>query len=179
MFEIPTFENAVKDALSRFDSRARDISIEQASYENEYEIFVSWFSQQDRAWTGDLVRLAGLAVYGWMPTILRAEGRNGIKRQVNFDEIATLMLQGEKDKIDLDFLNGSVVGTSKFLHFWRPDYFAIWDSRIRDRLRVSAHENQIECVGRYYRDMRLASKHMGKSLRQIELALFVDKPGAV
>ena len=175
MFETPNFELVVESALRGFETNGRVVSIEQASYENEYDIFVDWFRQQEGKWTGKLVRFAGLAVYGWMPTILRAEGRNGIRRPVNFDNVADLMLKNEKGQIARDFLNGSVVGTSKFLHFWQPDYFAIWDSRIRDRLGVSPYENQMICVERYYRDMRQASEKFEKSLRQIELAIFVDR----
>jgi hypothetical protein len=82
---------------------------------------------------------ASYAVYGWMPTILK----NFDKLEVlsNFvQRIKPLPLQDairtvrcevtNNDGQALQALNNSVVGTSKLLHFVRPDLFPIWDSRI-------------------------------------------------
>jgi hypothetical protein len=82
---------------------------------------------------------ASFAVYGWMPTIL--------KRFEKLDLLSKFILQiqplslAEGIKVvreeatdnggqALQALNNSVVGTSKLLHFVRPDLFPIWDSRI-------------------------------------------------
>ena len=74
-------------------------------------------------------------VYGWMPTMLRFKGP--LKPLLSLAELArrgpgkphdeTLAaLLGEASKT----LNNSVVGTTKLLHFLRPELYAIWDSRV-------------------------------------------------
>lgn len=85
------------------------------------------------------VLAASYAVYGWMPTIL--------KKFEKIDVLSSFILQVKplplaeateaiRDEVTnnggqaLQALNNSVVGTSKLLHFVRPDLFPIWDSRI-------------------------------------------------
>lgn len=82
---------------------------------------------------------AAYAVYGWMPTILkrvdnlaRLSQFMGEVRSLSVNEALPLVREAaavSKDGI-LTSLNNSVVGTSKLLHFFRPDLFPIWDSRI-------------------------------------------------
>lgn len=60
------------------------------------------------------------AVYGWMPTILK-----------DFDYSKCDMHSIRAGKLpEHPFVNGSWVGTSKFLHMMVPDLFPIWDSRV-------------------------------------------------
>jgi len=73
------------------------------------------------------------AVYGWMPTILTlnepstgfqavVDILNGVKYGQQLDSYSLLTLKSA--------INNSLVGTSKLLHFIRPDKYAIWDSRV-------------------------------------------------
>jgi len=82
---------------------------------------------------------AAYAVYGWMPTILK-RFENLVQLSQFIVEVRGLPLNNAVPLIRdaaqsnrggvLRSLNNSVVGTSKLLHFFRPDLFPIWDSRI-------------------------------------------------
>jgi hypothetical protein len=151
---------------------SHELGVEQTSYQNEHVIFVNWFAQNEGKWTAELVRLAGLAVYGWMPTILRAEGRNGKPRIIDFAEIAKLLNSGSILKEHYSFLNRSVVGTSKFLHFWRPEEYAIWDSKIWRSLKVGGPVNSIDSYVKYLHDIHLFCSREKLRIREVEFALF-------
>jgi hypothetical protein len=88
-----------------------------------------------------------LAVYGWMPTILRSvevsdEQIERVKR-ANDIESGIQVIRG----FGSPPVNNSWVGSSKFLHFLNPQVFPIWDSHIarafglarRDQYESSAH----------------------------------------
>lgn len=108
----------------------------RGNYKIHYDVMLRWFADiKSEDWTADRVIQASLMVYGWMPTIL--EGRKlpcqytrdrasgfGLRLGMANNDPSTLPEE------DYCFVNGSYVGTSKFLHLWKPDYFAIWDSRV-------------------------------------------------
>jgi len=88
-----------------------------------------------------LSMLAGAAaVYGWMPRVFGGiENRVlqpilPILRRVRDSKSAAEAHAAVSDSADperlLRFVNGSVVGTSKFLHFLNPTVAPIWDSRV-------------------------------------------------
>lgn len=60
------------------------------------------------------------AVYGWMPTILK---------KFDYSECDLSAIRAGKLP-EQPFVNGSWVGTSKFLHMIAPDLFPIWDSKV-------------------------------------------------
>jgi len=70
--------------------------------------------------------------YGWMPTVFNFEKDNtkntvlAILNQAKAGTIPTL----QEMEILKKYLNNSLVGTSKLLHFINPDKFAIWDSKV-------------------------------------------------
>ena len=70
------------------------------------------------------------------------------------------------------FLNGSVVGTSKFLHFWRPSEYAIWDSNIRAALGISQYRDALTSFEYYLHDIRMFCSARTESIREVEFALF-------
>lgn len=85
--------------------------------------------QQFDVWTPEEVHARAYAVYGWMPTILRT-----LPDDENIKNLSNLVNSGLpgliEDNTALTAINNSVVGTSKFLHFSRPDVFPIWDRRV-------------------------------------------------
>ena len=79
---------------------------------------------------------AAHAVYGWMPTILKKETKTkelmGFVRDLRkIKKDPKLALSQLANQIAITkAINGSTVGTSKFLHFVAPKVFPIWDSNI-------------------------------------------------
>lgn len=78
------------------------------------------------------------ATYGWMPTILgpfepenfRRDTPVAAIRDLGGTEAAREFIEAMDERAPI---NGSWVGTSKLLHFLRPDLFPIWDSRVAER----------------------------------------------
>ena len=168
-YRIANFEKAVCEAPRLPRER---LSLEEKSYETEHGILVKWFEQNEGNWGAGFVRIAGLAIYGWMPTILRAEGRGLKRRNVDFSEIAKELNSGSIDPKHHNFLNGSYIGTSKFLHFWRPDGFAIWDRNIHKALDLSGAVNAKANFEDYQHDICEYRDQHGGDLRDIEFRLF-------
>jgi hypothetical protein len=99
--------------------------------------------------TGELnVIGAAYAVYGWMPTILKkkpkaaklAEFARVWKNCARTKKKEALSQLREKPYIT-QAVNGSTVGTSKFLHFVAPEIFPIWDSNIALVFRITSKIN--------------------------------------
>jgi hypothetical protein len=86
----------------------------------------------------DLCHIGALAVYGWMPTVMRSFNRNIwedhraalsiIRSATTWEEIEAVI---DEHPALLRLVNGSAVGTSKFLHFLNPQIVPIWDSKIK------------------------------------------------
>jgi hypothetical protein len=81
--------------------------------------------------------LVGLAcaTYGWMPTIMGSCEPSAFGSQKPICEIRTLSTNSHAraflENMDIRApINGSWVGTSKFMHFLNADRFPIWDSRV-------------------------------------------------
>lgn len=95
----------------------------------------------------DAMALA-LAVYGWMPTILRSveisdEQVTLIKSAADIDAGIALIRT-----FSVPLVNNSWVGSSKFLHFLNPNAFPIWDSHIA-RAFGWVRRDQYETSSRY------------------------------
>lgn len=175
VFSYDDFKVLATDAVARFgDSSPRDF--EEAAYREEYDILARWFADHmaGRTWTAEAVRLGALAIYGWMPTILRVHGRGEVSTdsaQVDFTKIANALNEGDDTKIEKNFLNRSYVGTSKFLHFCWPERFAIWDSNIKKALGWKGAEEG-NCI-RYQSFMTcFCAENKAHTLREVEFALF-------
>ncbi len=94
-------------------------------------------------------------VYGWMPTILDTE-----KGKINdSDLLRSINSLGSKINTDdlhnvSTFMNNSIVGASKLLHFIYPEKYPIWDSKICGQIlkdkNVSYQINKIDNYITYY-----------------------------
>lgn len=116
----------------------------------------------------DTVLACANAIYGWMPRIL-----SGVD-WVAFDDIRSELaeirlmtdrtaalawveqLTVQKRAFLFSFVNGSAVGTSKFLHFLNPVCFPIWDSRVARCLGMTNTET-VRRPRTYARYLRLAN----------------------
>lgn len=95
----------------------------------------------------DAVSLA-LAVYGWMPTILRSleisDEQLRLATRATDIESGIEVVRG----FGATPVNNSWVGSSKFLHFLNPKVFPIWDSHIARAFGL-ARRDQYESSAQY------------------------------
>ena len=165
------FKDKVVDVLARNNSQKIG-----AAGKLEYDAFKVWFGERMSAkdWTQNAVCLGGLAIYGWMPTMLH---RIDCDPSEAFCNVAKALNLGQKDEIEkryMNFLNNSYVGTSKFLHFCWPDHFAIWDSRVCKALGWGETGSHAESKAiEYQKYMRAFCKERPASLREVEVALYL------
>jgi len=103
-------------------------------YYTSYSYFVKYFKEKKQVTKEDVIM--GIAmVYSWMPTIpetseelMKKQGKNVVKlvndliEEKKFDEETIEKLK--------TYINNSLPGTSKLLHFIKPDMYPLWDSRI-------------------------------------------------
>lgn len=170
VYSNPDFPEKAQKALCKQSCRVAT-SQEMMSYSKDYHVILQWFAKQE-TWKCESVRLAGLMVYGWMPTILRSGGRDQTPRPDFYDDIRQKLNSEQITESDYRFLNNSISGTSKFLHFWRPNEYAIWDSNVRLALGGSRHYGSIGQYVSYLSDIRAFAKANNTSIRTVEVALF-------
>ena len=160
------------------------------NYATHYEPIKNWFQNVPKnGWTADRVIQGSLMVYGWMPTILEGrktdslimmtqETAKDFGEQLNANDTTPC----ELPTVHWNFINGSHVGTSKFLHFWKPDCFAIWDINVARALIADKdiasklRHDQIECFGSVEKYQKLIRAFVASNqtftIRAIEQILF-------
>ena len=104
------------------------------SYILSYPHILSYFSGRSPFDVSDFVRGAHL-VYGWMPTALdlyTQPPNPTLAQAASLLENARTqgVISDERLSALASVVNNSLVGTSKLLHFVRPDVFPIWDSNV-------------------------------------------------
>ncbi len=119
----------LKTDLATFDFN--EVQIEQyihksKEYLRQYPALIELGKRTDSL---SSVALA-LAVYGWMPRILRSDNLSeaDIPAIRNAEALNSEIVINSMPTRGL--INNSWVGTSKFLHFVNPNVFPIWDSHI-------------------------------------------------
>lgn len=125
---IETFKQNIP--LDKFFRDGRKFAINRQSDYISYPEFLKYFSDLKTITQHNLI-IGINFTYGWMPTIFDY-------RSDKFEEAIIILNQAKKgDKMSTDnlvllkgLLNNSLVGTTKLLHFIKPDNFAIWDSRV-------------------------------------------------
>lgn len=100
------------------------------SIHRSYRHFVSYFDGCQSITEHDFI-IACHFTYGWMPTMLDLRGDLAASVEIaNKVKADGCIPTPEELQLLANNINGSVVGTSKLLHFIRPDIHAIWDSRV-------------------------------------------------
>ena len=101
-----------------------------SSIHRSYRHFVAFFRERETLTEHDLI-IACHFTYGWMPTMLDLRGDLASSLEL-VNRVKENGYRPNREEIEVlaDNINGSVVGTSKLLHFLRPDVHAIWDSRV-------------------------------------------------
>lgn len=89
-------------------------------------------------------------VYGWMPTIL-----NITKYELDTKNVVSI-LKGMSIEINetslnviSNFMNNSVVGASKLLHFIYPEKYPIWDSKICEIITTKSYHQKVQNTQNY------------------------------
>jgi hypothetical protein len=139
----------------------------QSTYTYSYEKIKKHFEElKKKKDYSEWLVIGSSIVYSWMPTILNIGGRDSNKNKKKSSEeqrtrndipsiekearISLKKINGNKDnssgadelqKIQL-FINNSVVGMSKFLHFSFPEKYPIWDSRVESFLYATANNGK-------------------------------------
>lgn len=92
-------------------------------------------------------------IYGWMPRVVTV-----FPFDDSFDKIKSLILKAKSNQLlnvhELTYLsktiNGSIVGTSKLLHFVQPLSYPIWDSRVYNAFyHKKPHHYRVNNTGNY------------------------------
>lgn len=119
--------------------------LQRDAYGDSYRALIKLSAASSDDLQHDAARSLACAVYGWMPTILKESKIEKIDSVSPLKKIKAIKSWDEAEiflsKIDdVAPINGSWVGTSKFLHFLNPEIFPIWDSRVA----VSFHSKMAE-----------------------------------
>jgi hypothetical protein len=133
-------------------SLADGTKIKSNSFIASYQSLCEFFQDKTYLNGGDVICGCHM-VYGWMPTIVEL---NEIEKRLN--EIVRIVnvakTEGKISNEDLkglsSFINNSLVGASKFLHFSNPNAFTIWDSRVYQFIHnESAYQYRISDIDKY------------------------------
>lgn len=136
--------NAQIEGINQLITEAGEfnIKIEMHSYLKSYPFFVKYFENIQN----NTIEIPNLVIgihfaYGWMPTIFKFKTTDE-NELANATIILNKAKKGESLKNEdyqslKKLLNGSLVGTSKLLHFINPNKFAIWDSRVHKYLKMN------------------------------------------
>jgi hypothetical protein len=130
--------SAAERNLAGYEPSDRDLFMR-----GSYWALVDFFCRYVKIGKPETILAGALAVYGWMPTMLRScdvdTVRDNAKAFKTFrsapDAAGGLNALAH---VDLQFVNRSTVGTSKFLHFLNPAAAPIWDRRVAAALGVTA-----------------------------------------
>ena len=145
------------------------------SIHKSYRHLIEFFAQREELNENDAV-IGSFSVYGLMPTILDLRGDlaktvlllNKVKREGS-------RLSVEEIKEIASRVNGSITGTSKLLHFVRPDVHAMWDSRVyRYLYRIEPHQYRLNADGAYHNYLETLAK-LGKDQRFPKLKERIEK----
>jgi hypothetical protein len=140
------------------------------SIHRSYRHFVSYFLDCQSITEHEFV-IASHFTYGWMPTMLELHGDLAASIElVNRVKAERYIPTPEEMQTLASNINGSIVGTSKLLHFIRPDVHAIWDSRVyryiyqrRPHIYLleapNAYRDYLDIITRIAQDARFENAH--------------------
>jgi hypothetical protein len=108
-------------------------------YMESYEYFINYFKDKKTLQREHIVFGIAMA-YSWMPRIPQI--REITDREINW--VNNLRRKCDKDTFNKlkDEINGSTIGTSKFLHFIAPKKYPIWDTNVCFAVHGNDNANQ-------------------------------------
>ena len=147
-----------------FDKNNEIFSVNNSfsTYDFSYNYFIKVFDHLRDKNENDYhqwIVIGGSIVYSWMPTILNfskgSEKKSDYNTQLSraqsaLEKIEKKIISQKSTFFDpslltdlniiVSFINNSVVGTSKFLHFSFPNHYPIWDSRVELATRFDIND---------------------------------------
>tara|TARA_B110000285_G_scaffold212118_1_gene255381 strand:+ start:131 stop:781 length:651 start_codon:yes stop_codon:yes gene_type:complete len=145
------------------------------SYFTSYPYFIRFFKKFNKEFSNEkdieeLLYQGANMVYGWMPTILDTQKKKDHYKGIDkvYSSIVSLddAIDQEHLKVVSSFMNNSIVGASKLLHFIYPKKYPIWDSKIcghlLDTQGASSQVKKIENYIRYYKAIKNITDHQTK-----------------
>ena len=126
---VPMKDISIKEIVDQFYPQPIDKS---DKYIVTYPVFIDFFRQMSAYRKEDL--LTGIAfVYSWMPRILTVKSESLpllAEYCTQFKNQYTAAVESQLFEQALEANRGSIVATSKLLHFMFPEQFPIYDSHI-------------------------------------------------
>lgn len=117
--------------LERLQQDISDFEVLKSTvYQRTYSEMINYFASVDEVKEKHLILFAQL-IYGAMPTMVNIDlsEKKDVLGILN-NAVKGSILSGEEILKIKNYINNSLVGTSKLLHFINPKEYAIWDSRI-------------------------------------------------
>jgi hypothetical protein len=119
--------DAVRAAYSKLDA-PHGAALDPRNYREGYWALCDLFRDHVCVQTRATAVAGATAVYGWMPRIFGrlndyaafADVLSDLRRASTCSEALKIVASSSRSEDVLRFVNGSVVGTSKFLHFLNP-----------------------------------------------------------
>ena len=151
------------DFVSDFLNQERLVSSRNKSYLYSYDGIVEYFRSETLT---SKTSIAGLyMVYGWMQKIpdffkncdstdtsFKISDLPKVIQQIKqIDDLTSKEIISNLVKNLVPLVNGSHVGTSKFLHFVTPEIFPIWDSKVALAVYGFKNNFQVEKLENYLR----------------------------
>jgi hypothetical protein len=149
--EAITFPSLAAEPLKgnpeqRFWTSSKNFESKANSYTASYSAFIDYFKNLPGKIEAEHLTIGIHFTYGWMPTVFNF-GKDNTQTAVLAilnDAKGGKRPTPQEMEILKKYLNNSMVGTSKLLHFINPDVFAIWDSKVYKYLyQQAAHEYRI------------------------------------
>lgn len=137
--ELKTFELLIEGLLE--DSLSFKLASE--NYIESYKAFIGYFETQQEINKTNLI-IGINFTYGWMPTIFNFKTKEIDKacEILNTYKLNSMIPNSKQLKSLKELFNNSIVGTSKLMHFIRPDLLPIWDSRVNAYLMRNYNFNK-------------------------------------
>ena len=138
------FHNDTKKVLSSMQNAKNNNNYDWIN--QSYPHIIKFFNNKKKFNDHDVI-IGCYIIYGWMPTMLdnfNVYNNNNFTRFLNRAKKHNQNRRFASQDIEsiASYINNSIIGASKVLHFINPDVYAIWDSRVFKYL----HKNNLGFV---------------------------------
>lgn len=125
------FEKSLFERLKKLEFRESD---RDEFYAGSYPLFLEFFHKRIavRTISEEDAKIGIFLVYGWM-----APAKLDVRKLRNFQLAKPGLLKALSGVLDeselvhiVNFVGGSLIATSKYLHLMNPEQFGIWDRRV-------------------------------------------------